>query len=172
MTQLRVTSYELRVSSPGAPSAAQLETRNSKLETGRCETRRSEAGFTLMEVLVATAIMGIAVTALMTGLSGSLRNIGRAESYERAILLGRAQMNRILIEGPLKPGLYRGAWEDGWRWEAEIRRWNPYPAAERRREEELPPVARIRLNVYWKGTTGEKSVTLETSKYDPRIALP
>ncbi len=127
-----------------------------------------QRGFTLMEVLVATAIMGIAVAALMSGFSGSLRNMGRAQGYERALLLGREQLNRMLVEGA-KPGLWHGRWDDGTRWEAQVERWDPQARKQRPRDQELPPVAVIRLTVFWKGSTGEKSVTLETSKYDAEL---
>ncbi len=83
------------------------------------------AGFTLLEVLIAMALVGIAVSALMSGMSGSLRNLARAENYERAVLVGRAQLNRLLVEQPLVPGRLAGRWDESVRWEAEIRRWNP-----------------------------------------------
>jgi general secretion pathway protein I len=130
---------------------------------------KSSAGFTLLEVLVATAILGIAVSALLGAFSGSLRNMARAEGYERALLLGREQLNRMLIEGPLRPGFTRGRWDDSTRWEAEVERWDPRGRKDRPRDAELPPVAVIRFTIFWKGGTGEKSVTLETAKYDPNI---
>ncbi len=130
------------------------------------------AGFTLLEVLVATALMGIAVAALMSGLSGSLRNVSRAEAYEKAVLLGRAQLNRLLTEENLKPGRLAGQWDETFRWEAEIRRWDPAGAAQVEQNPALPPVAIVKLTVFWKVRSGEKQATFETCKYDPRLLLP
>ena len=124
-------------------------------------------GFTLLEVLVATAIMGIAVAALVSGLSGSLRNLSRLEDREKAVLLARSQLNRLLAEETLKPGpARRGRWEGSFRWEAQVRRWNPAGA---QNPLAVPPLAIVSLTVYWVGATGEKRVTLETSKYEPAL---
>ena len=47
-------------------------------------TRRNRAGFTLLEVLVATAIVGTAVAALLSLFSATLGNIQRLEAPERS----------------------------------------------------------------------------------------
>ena len=133
------------------------------------------AGFTLLEVLIAMALVGIAVSALMSGMSGSLRNLARAENYERAVLVGRAQLNRLLVEQPLAPGRLAGRWDESVRWEAEIRRWNPagpagpagIDAVEQRAA--LPPLVLVTLTVFWKGASGEQRATFETCKYEPQL---
>ena len=60
---------------------------------------RRQRGFTVLEALVAVMILGSAVAAISGVLSTSLRNIGRAEEYERVTLLSRAQMNELLEIG-------------------------------------------------------------------------
>ena len=57
----------------------------------------SRAGFTLLEVLVATVIMGVAVTALITGLTQSVKNAARLADYDRAVMLARTEMNDLLL---------------------------------------------------------------------------
>ena len=126
-------------------------------------------GFTLLEVLVAMALLGIAVAALMSGLSGSLRNLARTEAYEKAVLVGRAQLNRLLIEQTLVPGRLRGRWDETFRWEAEIRRWNPAGAAAGEQQPALPPLVLVTLTVFWKGASGEQCATFETCKYEPQL---
>ena len=66
-------------------------------------------GFTLLEVLVATVIMAIAVTALLTGLSGAVRNASRLRDHDRVAQLARLRMNELLVD----PGLPRNASLDG-----------------------------------------------------------
>ena len=127
--------------------------------------RRTSAGFTLLEVLVATALVGIAVAALMGGISGALRNLSRAEGYEKAVLVGRAQLNRLLVEEKLEPGRLAGRWDADYRWVAETRQWNPAEAVADRRA--LPPLMLVSLTVFWKSAGGEKQVTFETCKYEP-----
>ena len=58
----------------------------------------SRAGFTLLEVLVATVIMGVAVTALIVGLSQSVKNASRLADYDRAVMLARTKMNDLLLD--------------------------------------------------------------------------
>jgi type II secretion system protein I len=56
------------------------------------------AGFSLLEVLVATLIMGIAVTTLLVGLSQSVRNAARLAEHDRAAMLARNKMNELLLD--------------------------------------------------------------------------
>ncbi len=58
----------------------------------------SRAGFTLLEVLVATVIMGVAVAGLLVGLSQSVRNADRLADYDRAVMLARTRMNDLLLD--------------------------------------------------------------------------
>jgi type II secretion system protein I len=55
-------------------------------------------GFTLLEVLVATLIMGLAVVGLLTGIHTSLRNAARLTDYDRAALLARSKLNELMVE--------------------------------------------------------------------------
>jgi general secretion pathway protein I len=59
-------------------------------------------GFTLLEMLVATAIMGIAVVGLMSNLSASLRNASRLTDYDRAALLAHEKMDELLLDPRLE----------------------------------------------------------------------
>ena len=58
-------------------------------------------GFTLLEVLVATTIMAVAVTALVGNLTGSLRNLDRLTQKDRAATLAKRKKEELL----LNPGL-------------------------------------------------------------------
>src|SRR5260221_1957010 len=85
---------------------------------------RARGGFTLLEVMVATTIMGIAVVTLLSALSTSVRNATRLTDYDGAVLLARAKMDALLVdpalprltvmEQPLDPGLLGGT-RGGWR---------------------------------------------------------
>ena len=64
--------------------------------------KRSQAGFTLLEVLVAAAIMGIAVAGVLSGLAASARNAARLTAYDRAALLGKSKMDELLVDQKLQ----------------------------------------------------------------------
>lgn len=115
------------------------------------------AGFTLLEVLVATVIMGVAVTALIVGLSQSVKNANRLADYDRAVMLARTRMNDLLLdvnlpfEGTVNgvfPADQAGGIPSGW--DASLK---PY---------DIPPNAgpgtvvlqQIALEIWWQPATG------------------
>jgi len=59
---------------------------------------RARRGFTLLEMLVASAIMAAAVVGLMAGLAGTTRNAARLRNYDRVVQLGRLRMNDLLAD--------------------------------------------------------------------------
>ncbi len=59
---------------------------------------RGKNGFTLLEVLVATAIMGVAVAGLLNTISAAAHNAARLTQYDRAVLLGKSKMDELLAE--------------------------------------------------------------------------
>jgi prepilin-type N-terminal cleavage/methylation domain-containing protein len=57
-----------------------------------------QRGFTLLEVLVAAVIMGLAVAGAMTAIASSSRNASRLTQYDRAVTLARQKMNELLVD--------------------------------------------------------------------------
>lgn len=66
--------------------------------------RGAQRGFTLLEVLVAAVIMGVAVAGLMGGLATATRNAARLTQYDRATLLARQKMDELLIASEIRRG--------------------------------------------------------------------
>jgi len=85
---------------------------------------RNQRGFTLLEVLVATTLMGIAVAGLLSSLSVSVRNASRLTDYDRMTVLAHRKMDEILssqnftrftpVEGRWDPATAGGV-DGGWR---------------------------------------------------------
>lgn len=85
-------------------------------KVGRCQ------GFSLLEVLVAFTILGIALTVLMQVFSTGLRNITVGEDYTRAVLLAESRLASVGVEEPLQEGEQSGSFDgpQGYRWRVVI----------------------------------------------------
>lgn len=83
-------------------------------------TPRSEAGFGLMEVIVALAIAAIAMGALLRAEGGALGAAGRVQTYDLALRQARAHLDALGSEGRLASGQTRGSYGNGIGWHLSI----------------------------------------------------
>ena len=123
-----------------------------------------QRGFTLLEALVATMIMALAVTALLSNLSTSLRSASKLTDNDRAALAARARMDELLldsrlphnseIQGRLDPAL-TGWPEAGWR--ATVRVFEAPPGA----GPGTNVLERIDLQVWWRTPSGQRTYALD-----------
>ena len=121
-------------------------------------------GFTLLEVLVATLIMGIAVVGLLSSISTSMRNAARLADYDRVVLLARSQMDAMLLNGGLPEfSLLQGGFDPalaggrqaGWR--ARVTPFEMPPG----RGVGTPVLERIELEVWWMAGDNRRTFTLD-----------
>ena len=132
-------------------------------------------GFTLLEVLVATVIMGLAVAGLVAGLSQSVKNASRLTDYDRAAMLARTKMNDLLLDvnlpfdGTVEGEFSRdqsGGIRAGWR--AALRPFDMPPRATPGTE----ILQRIALELWWEPASGTRR-TIQLESYRPaRIPTP
>jgi general secretion pathway protein I len=80
-----------------------------------------QKGFTLLEVLVATTIMGIAVVGLLSSMSTSMRTAVRVTDADRAAEIARNKMEELLVDAnlPFQASL-QGTFDDASGWTAQI----------------------------------------------------
>jgi prepilin-type N-terminal cleavage/methylation domain-containing protein len=78
--------------------------------------RRSEAGFTLIEVIVALVVVTIILAALYQAIAGAWRGFARTRVREETLALARAQLEAIGVEKPLQPGERSGTYATGIAW--------------------------------------------------------
>jgi prepilin-type N-terminal cleavage/methylation domain-containing protein len=88
-----------------------------------------EAGFTLIEVLVAFAILSIVLLTLFSGLSTALFGDRRAEFTRIALRLATAELETAGVATPLTPGETTGRFENGMEWRLSVQ---PYTFASSR----------------------------------------
>jgi prepilin-type N-terminal cleavage/methylation domain-containing protein len=83
-------------------------------------------GFTLLEVVVAVAILGIGVGTAMQVFSGGLKNIHRVELAHIAMNHAENVMNEILSDAEIiEPTQLSGDLDDEFSYSAEVDYWEP-----------------------------------------------
>jgi hypothetical protein len=114
--------------------------------------------------MVATLIMGIAVTGLLSALSASLRNAARLTNYDRAALLGRQKMDELLVAKPLpRNAVLEGTCDTGvtageqMGWRARLTSFEMPPQA----APGTPILDRIELEIWWMSADQRRTFTLE-----------
>jgi general secretion pathway protein I len=127
--------------------------------------RVSRRGFTLLEVLVATMIMGIAVITLLSALSVSMHNAARLTDHDRMAMLGRSKMDEILVDynmpieaefaGGFPPGITGGR-EAGYQVAMGVFDAPPQAAPG------SPVLQRIAMHVWWKDGDRQRTLDLES----------
>lgn len=128
-------------------------------------TRGGARGFTLLEMVVATLIMGIAVVGLLSGISGAARNAARLRDYDRVVQLARERMNELLadpslplnmpVEGGFDPAS-TGGLQAGWRARLTSFEMPPAPAPG------TLALQQIRLEIWWMAGQERRTLELET----------
>jgi general secretion pathway protein I len=73
-------------------------------------------GFTLIEALVAFAILALVMAQLLAAASGAATNESRADFLLRASRLGQSQLDALGLETPIAPGETTGRYDDGLLW--------------------------------------------------------
>ena len=121
-------------------------------------TKNAQRGFTLLEILVATTIMGIAVVGLLSSLSTSMRNSSRVADADRAAQMARNKMQELLVDPNLPfQGNLQGSFDNASGWTAQIGPFESPPKI-------LPGVVilqRIALVVWWKSGANLRQFPLE-----------
>ncbi|MEO8371395.1 MAG: type II secretion system protein [Candidatus Solibacter sp.] len=126
---------------------------------------RGRRGFTLLEMLVATTIMGIAVAGLMSGIASTTRNAARLRDYDRVVQLARLRMNGLLAdprvpvnvqqEGRFDPAL-TGELECGWRAMVNVVEKSPTP------QPGEYVLDRVLLEIWWMSAGKRRTFPLES----------
>lgn len=105
--------------------------------------RYRQAGFSLLEILVAFSVMALAVVVLMRVFSGALQGIARAEDYARATSLAQSKIAQAGNGAAPQAGETAGVEADRYRWSVRVRKFQD-PAA----GAPLPPGVMMRVQLF------------------------
>ena len=124
---------------------------------------RRDAGFTLLEVIVATAIAALALVALFQAGSAGLLTVGEATRVEAAVDRAQSHLAEFADTGAIAPGESEGDDGDGYRWRLTARPIaSPPPGAS---ETRAPPrLYDIAVTISWGAGRHQRSVVLETER--------
>jgi len=116
-------------------------------------------GFTLLEVLVALSILGIALTIILQLFSANLRALSASEDYVSAVTKAEATMREVLDDKDLSEKSWSEITDDGYRMDVSINE-----TLKDRTDNLQVRVLEVALTVYWTRNTKNKSLTLRTMK--------
>ncbi|GAA0691481.1 hypothetical protein GCM10009104_17990 [Marinobacterium maritimum] len=120
---------------------------------------RKQAGFTLLEVLVAFVLLAMMLGVILNLNSRALDTTARASDRQLALMLAQSELDRTLAERELQQGTRRGRFEDErFEWELEINRFE-FPDSDPGLDSGAPEPYEILISVNW---DRNQSLTLRT----------
>src|SRR5512132_2591046 len=104
--------------STGSPAASRFSidgsmSRPSTMPSLPRVARTTQAGFSLLEVLVAFVILALVGTALFRLFSGALANASAADDASRAVLVAESVLAEAASTQPLRESTQQGTVDDG-----------------------------------------------------------
>jgi len=119
----------------------------------------SDMGFTLLETLVATSLLGIAIAVILQLFSANLHSISESGDYTAAATRAEVKMREVLDSGDLAEKSYSEVTDDGYRMDVSITE-----ALKDRTENLQLRLFEIALTMHWTNGSKEKSMTLRSMK--------
>jgi general secretion pathway protein I len=125
----------------------------------RSEFCNSQGGFTLLEVLVALALLSITMAVILQLFSANLKGIAASDDYLNAVIKAESKLRDILDDDKLTEKSLEDFTDEGYKIETVI------TGTADDRTENLPvTLLEINLTVRWTKGVKERALTLRTTK--------
>ena len=131
---------------------------HAELEKGPVCKNECE-GFTLLEVLVAMALLSISLVAIFELFSANLRGIAKSDDYSHAVIMAESKMREVLDDDTLAERTWTESTDDGYRIDAVVS-----STANDRTEDLQVKLLEINLTVSWIKDSKERTLKLKTLK--------
>lgn len=86
-------------------------------------------GFTLLEVIAAILLLGVAFAALMKVASAAMALTQNAATHSAAAMWARSALDSAFATTPLRPGHSAGRFDRQFAWQLNVTPWSPPPRA-------------------------------------------
>jgi general secretion pathway protein I len=129
-----------------------------------------QRGFTLIEIVVAMAILGVGLTVIIELFAGGLRLGRTSEEFSKAVSLARMKLEEVSLNPVLQEGSETGEFDKNFRWQVDVKKMDILPLE--RPPEFLPLVEfyRLKVDVLWKSGSKERITGIETYKTMQAVA--
>jgi len=122
-------------------------------------------GFTLIEVVVALAILGVGLTVIIELFSGGLR-LGRVSmEYTKAVNYARMKMEEMTVNPTVQEGTVEGESDDkAFRWRVGVKKVDLLSID--KSIDYKPPIElfQVKIDVFWKSGSKERFTSIESLK--------
>lgn len=121
--------------------------------------KNCSGGFTLLEVLVALAILGIAITVVLQLFSANLRSVAASGDYLSAAVKAEAKMREILDDNALSEKSLSETTKDGYRIDVSVA-----DTLKEKTDSIQVALLDVSVTIHWTNGARERSLTLRTAK--------
>lgn len=149
--------YNSRTQENLSTATFSLQLSPCNLSLAPCPSRR--AGFTLLEIMIALSISGIALMVVLQLFSANLKNISLSEDYVLAVTKAGTAMRAIMDNQDLSEGSWSEATVEGYKIDVSIK------DSQKERTQNLKvKLLEIDLTIHWINAAKERTLTLKSMK--------
>jgi general secretion pathway protein I len=123
---------------------------------------RRAKGWSLIEAIVALAIVSLALGAIYQAFSEAARRTTLMRHYEQALEIAEAKLTEAASGGEQVPGVESGVAARQYRW---LRRVEPYSPSDAERAAGVSYL--IKVEVHWELDGRQRSIALSTARLGP-----
>lgn len=128
------------------------------------KTNTHQAGFSLLEILVAFAVLALTLGVLLRIFGGGTRTAQTIDEYTRALSIAESLLAAAGVETPLEEGETEGDLNQGYHWRLRV---TPYPVSPELlvTDAAVPPPIRpywLELTVEWGDEDEPRHIALQT----------
>ncbi len=142
------------------------------MRTTRNPRRGSSAGFTLIEVTIALAIVGIGMATMIALTGTALRNATAADQYLEATRRAQSRLSMVGVTTPLVPGDTSGNDGGGYGWRIRVSDPSIHPDPPKVGEAPPPAIYGVDVTINWPSSHPTRQITLTTQRLGPVQGAP